>query len=996
MCKQNKHNTAHIWRYFLICQLVIFLLLPIYSFANEPSNVEFSPDKTSLIKQQINLLQNRVQRAQAELKYLQQQETLALPAIVTKKIVEQSALDIAATKAGLDSINIELTESRQTLSQLDKELQELENRLNVVNMFGLKITQDSPTDLERLYEDRQDHKDLLNLEKNRTQQLLKLQESTNAALQLYQANGARLVAQYQKHALLDLKLQQDRAELDFQNKQNNLLHQLDLFENQLTALRQSGNGTENQFEQLRSNVFHTKEQVDFIYFQMLLTRYKDQIQQLDISINPNAKLYDLNSLSNRTQTLTKQVDSLANLLTSRQTILENNKNYYENSQSLQLNNLTDQYKIAMTQINQLKNKLLNFRRTLDKALQQEISSRQGLPGFNLQAWINLGGEILLIPHLTYQVFRSVGNATFLAIKSLQYWQIGALFFLEIIWLMISVLLRKFLTDQVLMIPDYASGHISLRWVTIKLLQRLLPDLVIFGNIIWFFMLLGIPLQSYLILVNLAIVWLIFRTILLISRICLVETLHHHTGYDMQLYHNLRWLFWVGGIISAFAVFIRQLPIEYGVKELSDRLFMLFLFSASVLLFRQWKQLPELLLSYVDEKRTYLTRLIRMFGVMIPLVFLVNSLIGLSGYINLVMTVSWYECIFILVLAGYLLVRGLFNDFMDFVSKLLIRHVTNGWLWMEALLKPLDRILQIALFLLAWMILFLLYGWDQQSPVVERLNTLLHYPIAHILTTVIMPISIIEIAVIIYLLYWSARWTREFVYRLLLSRTKDLGLRNSIAILSQYAMILCGILISLSLLGIDFKALTFVATALAFGVGLGLRDLVNNFACGFLLLLERPLRIGDTISLAEYEGEVTQIGTRAITILTWDHIEVVIPNTEIFTKSFSNWTAKDSIVRTVIPIQVDRHDHPEVIQKIIHEVLIKHKDVLSDPAPEVFAKEVSDGLLKFEIRYFLNLRLVKSRPRLRSEVLVDIWQAFEKHGIKAPYPHRQILTDKKNI
>ena len=258
-----------------------------------------------------------------------------------------------------------------------------------------------------------------------------------------------------------------------------------------------------------------------------------------------------------------------------------------------------------------------------------------------------------------------------------------------------------------------------------------------------------------------------------------------------------------------------------------------------------------------------------------------------------------------------------------------------------------------------------------------------------LKTSITPLNIIELAVIISLLYWAARWTREFMYRLLLSRTKDLGLRNSIAILSQYAMIVVGVFICLRLLGIDLKALAFAASAFALGVGLGLRDLVNNFACGFLLLIERPLRVGDTVTINDHEGEVTHIGGRAVTIRTSDHMDMLVPNAEIFSKSFVNWTAKDNIVRTLISIKINRHDDPNAVQDIIYKVLGQHKDVLQDPAPEVFLKELADGLMEFEVRYYINLRQVKSRSGLRSEVLIAIWEAFEKHDIQPPYPHHEI-------
>jgi potassium efflux system protein len=341
------------------------------------------------------------------------------------------------------------------------------------------------------------------------------------------------------------------------------------------------------------------------------------------------------------------------------------------------------------------------------------------------------------------------------------------------------------------------------------------------------------------------------------------------------------------------------------------------------------------------------------------------------------------------LAGYLLVRGLFNDVMEYFSHLLIRHVTNGWLWTEAFLKPIDKILRILLFLGAWVVLFFLYGWDRQSTVVVNLNKLLHYHLFDLLKTQITPLSIIELVIIVSLLYWAARWTREFVYRFLLSRTKDLGVRNSIAILSQYAMIAIGILIGLRVLGIELGALAVVAGAFALGIGFGLRDLANNFACGFLLLLERPLRVGDTVSISGQEGDVMHIGGRAVTIRTWDHMELVVPNTEIFNKTFINWTAKDYIVRSVVQIKINRQDDPHDVQALIYKTLATHKEVLSDPAPEVYLKELADDLIEFEVRYYVNLRQVRSRISVRSDVLLTLWDVFKQHGIHPPYPHHEI-------
>ena len=117
---------------------------------------------------------------------------------------------------------------------------------------------------------------------------------------------------------------------------------------------------------------------------------------------------------------------------------------------------------------------------------------------------------------------------------------------------------------------------------------------------------------------------------------------------------------------------------------------------------------------------------------------------------------------------------------------------------------------------------------------------------------------------------------------------------------------------------------------------------------------------------------------------------MVPNAEIFNKSFTNWTARDNVVRSVLNIKISRYDNPHAVRTIIQDTLLIQKDVLKDPLPEVFLKEMNDTLMEFEIRYFVNIRQVKSRMSVISIVLMSIWDAFLKHGIKAPYPQHEIF------
>lgn len=98
-----------------------------------------------------------------------------------------------------------------------------------------------------------------------------------------------------------------------------------------------------------------------------------------------------------------------------------------------------------------------------------------------------------------------------------------------------------------------------------------------------------------------------------------------------------------------------------------------------------------------------------------------------------------------------------------------------------------------------------------------------------------------------------------------------------------------------------------------GVGLGLRDLFNNFFTGIFLLLERPVKVGDWVTVGNYDGQVSHIGARSITVTTDDRQELLVPNADIFSKNFINWTHRDSVVRALVTIRTNRKDNPQRIK-----------------------------------------------------------------------------------
>lgn len=989
---------------FIIC-LVGFLLVSVPLYAEEiavaPGAVGYA-DRTKLLSQQTELLKDRLLQAKSQLETLQRQDEAQLADFslnhTSKEVRSQAALDTAVAKSNADSIAIELSESQQTISRLEKEMQEIENQLNVYDIFGVKVARTETMNVSGLQAEFDFQKNLLDLEKVRAGYLIKLQKIVDNIFQLQKAKYARINFLLKSRTILQLKERQAQSESVFQQQQSVWLQRLNAMYAQLNQMKITNPSEKKAYADMQREIFYANENFNLAYLKMLLVRYQDQLQQLRIAISHSTSITLLNKSNDQVQVLAKQLARESDLIKARVKILEKRKAFLSINKSnenddqadlVRLSQISNDYREMMTNMTGLEQKLLAFRFTLDQALQYELASRQGLPGFSKKAWMDLGAEILLVPTLTYQVVKSLVYSVVNAFEDVSYLSLSVIFLLECSIVALFMFANKLLANVVSGMAELELGHVNLARLSIQLLRRNLGSIFVIVNLFALFFCSDIPSQSSGFLINIALVWLFFKFLTTIARVCLVETMQDHGGHDVILYYRLRWSFLIGGVITALTVFMHQLPVVYELKDMFDRLFLMFLLVVSVSLLKSWEVVPGLILQHIDDRRLYFKRIVKLFGLLIPFILLVNTVIGLFGFVNLVLTISWYESIFICVLVGYLVIRGLLIDSIEYVSTLMIRHVVNGWLWTEAFLKPLDKVARLALFLGAWAALFAFYGWNQQSPIVVELLKLLHYPLLYLLNASITLQSIIEVSVVVSVLFWAARWSREFVYRLLSTRTDDMGLRNSLAVFAQYITVTIGVFVCLHVLGIDFRALAVVAGAFAFGVGLGLRDLFNNFACGFLLLIERPIRVGDTVSVNDQEGIVTHIGARAVTIRTWDHMDMMVPNAEIFGKSFTNWTGKDSIVRSVLTIKINRHDDPHAVRALVYDVLANHKDVLSHPVTEVFLKELNEGLIEFEVRYFINLQQVKSRFGLRSEILLAIWDAFERNGIQPPYPHQEV-------
>ena len=194
-----------------------------------------------------------------------------------------------------------------------------------------------------------------------------------------------------------------------------------------------------------------------------------------------------------------------------------------------------------------------------------------------------------------------------------------------------------------------------------------------------------------------------------------------------------------------------------------------------------------------------------------------------------------------------------------------------------------------------------------------------------------------------------RWLRD---RVLAQGRVDAGIANSIDTAVGYAGTALALLLAVSYAGFDITSLAIVAGALSVGIGFGLQSIVNNFVSGLILLVERPVKVGDWIVVGNEQGNVRRISVRSTEIETFDRASLIIPNSELITGRVVNWTHRNNMGRTVIKISVDPNCDPERVLKILRACAEAHPEVLKTPAPSVAFEGFSNQSLDFVVRVVL--------------------------------------------
>ncbi|HEY0719946.1 MAG TPA: mechanosensitive ion channel domain-containing protein [Gammaproteobacteria bacterium] len=256
------------------------------------------------------------------------------------------------------------------------------------------------------------------------------------------------------------------------------------------------------------------------------------------------------------------------------------------------------------------------------------------------------------------------------------------------------------------------------------------------------------------------------------------------------------------------------------------------------------------------------------------------------------------------------------------------------------------------------------------------------------------LALAVLGLLLFLNGWiKARLSSHWLDKVPLER----GAREAMVTLSGYVGGAVAVLVALGVAGVEFSNLAIIAGALSVGIGFGLQNIVNNFVSGLILLFERPVRIGDWVSVGNTEGYVKRIRIRSTEIQTFDRADVIVPNSDLISQQVTNFMLHDPRGRVRVPVGVAYGSDVYQVRELLLKACSAHPLVINDgstPAPKVLFRAFGESSLDFELRcYICN---IDSRMDVISDLNFAINDLFRAHDIEIPFPQRDIhiISEKK--
>jgi len=305
-----------------------------------------------------------------------------------------------------------------------------------------------------------------------------------------------------------------------------------------------------------------------------------------------------------------------------------------------------------------------------------------------------------------------------------------------------------------------------------------------------------------------------------------------------------------------------------------------------------------------------------------------------------------------------------------------------------------KLINIVLFIVA--LLGIVAIWSPVFPALVNLSgiTLWEYAQQSAGEHIVQRVSLADLllALLLGALTFAAARSLPALVEIILRQRGSLpsGSRLAFATLARYSIVLIGLGLVLSIIGVNWSKLQWLVAALGVGIGFGLQEIVANFISGLIILIERPVRVGDVVTVGEDTGRVVRIQIRATTIRKWDQQELIVPNKEFITSRVVNWSLSDETCRVFFMIGVAYGSDVESALRLIEEAAVENSVVLEDPSPLVTFESFGDNSLNLGLRCYVPS--VSDRLETQTALHVAINRKLTDAGIVIAFPQRDVHLD----
>ena len=254
------------------------------------------------------------------------------------------------------------------------------------------------------------------------------------------------------------------------------------------------------------------------------------------------------------------------------------------------------------------------------------------------------------------------------------------------------------------------------------------------------------------------------------------------------------------------------------------------------------------------------------------------------------------------------------------------------------------------------------------------------------------VDILLVPVVLLTALLLLRWFGRFLSSHLRQRGVNPDVAHLVLRAYQIVAIAMVLLTILETLNVPLTAFAFISGAVAIGVGFGAQNIINNFISGWILMWERPIRIGDFLEIGDTRGTVEAINARSTRIRRIDGVHLLIPNSQLLENTVVNWTLVDRLTRSEVKVGVAYGSPVEKVREIMLSILRNYEDILEEPAPSVFFEDFADSALLFGAYFWVNATGERDLRKIRSDLRFTIDREFREQGIVIAFPQRDIHVD----